>query len=239
MFKKSVFSILLSITPVIALATPYQVLMDDVESANWAPMHDGVGDLYDAMNVKQVDVTYTVKTTFGAAGTLLVDDPQFWEAAEYGDFHKAIFAPQGGSDVLEIEISGLNGHLIDLTQVVMGRWFPDGTNTLATDWKVFDDQWNEIFDATTVMTDYIDYSSNLNLGSFSTLRFQMGHDNWDNGVIAFTYDTDVENGVLDLRRDDISAPTPDITPTPVPAPATLALFVIGLGMLRIGKRARS
>ena len=37
----------------------YQVLMDDVVSSNWAPMHDGIGDLYDTNGVKQVEVTYT------------------------------------------------------------------------------------------------------------------------------------------------------------------------------------
>ena len=105
--KKSALGLTLLLIPAFAMATPYQILMDDVESANWAPMHDGVGDLYDTLSVKQVEVAYTVKTVFGVTGIVQEDDPQFWEAAEYGDFHKAIFAPVGGSDVLEIEISGL------------------------------------------------------------------------------------------------------------------------------------
>lgn len=223
------------------LAIPYQVLMDDVVSANWADMHDGVGDLYDTGSVKQIDVNYQERVTWGNSATG-DPDPQFWESLQYGNNHKAIFANQGGTEVLEVEINGLNGHTVELKQVILGRWYPDAINTLGSDWRLYDGAWNLLDSGNTVMTDFVDYFLNFNFGSFDTLRFQLGHDNWDNGIIGFTFDTDVANGVLDLVRDDIEAPTPNVPVTPpninVSEPSISALFALCIGLLMLRGRER-
>ena len=71
-----VAALTLGAAPLGASAVPYQVLMDDVVSGNWAPMHDGVGDLYDGASVKQVDVSYTERVDWGNSN-INDDDPQF------------------------------------------------------------------------------------------------------------------------------------------------------------------
>ncbi len=224
-----------------ASAVPYQVKMDAVDNlANWSTVDNGIGDLYDSTSTKQVDVTYRLRSGFGNTAALATD-PQFWNSLEYGDRHRAIFGPAGGVDVVDVEIAGLNGNLISLSQVIMGRWFPDGINTLGSDWRVYDDAWNLLASGNTVMTDFIDYTVGFNLGSYSAVRFQFGDDNWDNGIIAFTYTSDIV-GSLDMRLDRNDAPTvppPNPNPNPVPAPSSLLLALAALGALRWVTRARA
>jgi len=218
----------------------YTVSMDNVLNlANWATMDNGVGDLYDGNGDKQVEVTYTERVAFGntaPAGNAV----QFWNSLEYGDRHRAIFGNLGGTDVIEIEITGLNGNLIDLTQVIVGRWFPDGIDTLGSDWAIYDTSWNQLVSGFTEMTEFVDYSLDFNLGAHETVRFQLGDDNWDNGVIAFSYATDVADGVLDLSLDRVDDPTPEVEGSgpapednPVPAPTTVLLLALGLAGLRL------
>lgn len=226
----------------VAIAVPYQVHMDNVLNlSNWATMDNGVGDLYDGGGTKQVEVSYTERAGFG--NTAPSSDVQFWESLEYGDNHKAIFGNQGGVDVIEVEITGLNGHLIDLSQVIVGRWYPDGINTLGSDWAVYDGSWNLLASGSTLMTDFVDYFLNFSVGSFNTVRFQLGDDNWDNGIIAFTYETDVSGGTLDLDLNRVDDPTPNqpgsgpvSSGSSVPEPS--AILLIGLGLAGIGYQRR-
>lgn len=213
-----------------AMAIPYQVHMDNVDNLfNWSNMDDAIGDLYDTSGVKQVEVSYQERVTFGNSA-IGDPDPQFWQAPEYGDYHGALFANAGGVEVLEVEITGLNGNLVSLESVIMGRWYPDGINTLDSDWAAYDGDWNLLASGNTVMTEFIDYDIDLSTAKFETVRFQMGDDNWDNGLIAFTYDVDVV-GTLDMSIDGTDAPTPGVPgsgPTTVPAPMSLWFLLAGL-----------
>ncbi len=221
-----------------ALAIPYQMHMDNVDNLlNWSAMDDAIGDLYDASGTKQIEVSYAERVNFGNT-TFGDPDPQFWQAPEYGDGHAAMFANAGGTEVLEVEITGLNGNLVSLKEVVMGRWYPDGINTLGSNWAVYDDSWNLLASGNTLMTEYIDYTIDLSTALFETVRFQMGEDNWDNGLIAFTYETDVV-GTMDLSIDNNNTPTPSLPgsgpATAVPAPTSIGLLLLGL----LGMRARA
>lgn len=221
-----------------AFAIPYQMHMDNVDNLlNWSIMDDAVGDLYDGVGTKQIEVSYTERVNCGNT-TFGDPDPQFWQAPEYGDYHAAMFANSGGTDVLEVEITGLNGNLVSLKDVSMGRWYPDGVHTNDTNWAVYDGDWNLLMGGNTVMSDFIDYTVDLNTALFETVRFQMGDDNWDNGLIAFTYETDVV-GSMDLSIDNNHAPTPAITGSgaaSVPAPASIILLLAGLFGLRLISR---
>ena len=228
----------------VALAVPYQVHMDNVLNlANWATMDNGVGDLYDGGGTKQVEISYTERAGFG--NTAPSTDVQFWESLEYGDNHKAIFGNSGGVDVIEVEITGLNGHLIDLSQVIVGRWYPDGIDTLGSNWAVYDGDWNLLSDGFTLMTDFVDYFLDFSLGSFETVRFQLGDDNWDNGIIAFTYETDVSDGTLDLNLDRVDNPTPNLpgsgpsSPGTVPEPSAIILLGVGLAGISFARRRKA
>lgn len=224
-----------------ALATPYQMHMDNVDNLlNWSSMDDAIGDLYDGTGTKQVDVSYSERSNFGNT-TFSSPDPQFWQSPEYGDYHAAMFADLGGTEVLEVEITGLNGNLVSLKNVILGRWYPDGINTLASQWAAYDGDWNLLASGNTLMTEFIDYSIDLNTAMFETVRFQMGEDNWDNGLIAFTYETDVV-GVMDMSIDNSNTPTPGISgsgPVSVPAPASIAMLLSGLFGLAAMARKRT
>jgi hypothetical protein len=222
-----------------AFAIPYEMHMDNVDNLlNWSEMDDAVGDLYDGVGAKQIEVSYTERVNFGNT-TFGDPNPQFWQALEYGDYHAAMFADAGGTDVLEVEITGLNGNQVSLKDVTMGRWYPDGLNTNDTDWAVYDGDWNLLMGSNTVMSEFIDYTVDLNTALFETVRFQMGDDNWDNGLIAFTYETDVV-GSMDLSINDNHAPTPEITGSgtaaSVPEPASIILLLTGLFGLRLTSR---
>jgi hypothetical protein len=228
------------VTPAVwASPYTYQVSMDAVDNlANWATIDNGIGDLYDDASVKQVDVTYSLLANFGNAAALGTD-PQFWNSLEYGNRHRAIFGPSGGTDVLQIKIAGLNGNTIDLSQVVMGRWFPDPINTLGSDWRVYDGSWNLLASGDNLMSDFVDYPVSFNFGSLSTVYFQFGDDNWDNGVISFSYITDVR-GSLDMRLDRDDSPTvPAPSPNPVPAPSSLLLALAAVGLMGAVRRSKA
>ena len=197
--------------------TEYQVKMDEVESADWAYLTQDVGDLY-VNNNKQVDMTYRIRNNWGNAEDLTISDsykvPQFWQSTEYGKQHKAIFITDNtydGSWKLEIEIAGLNGNKVTLSQLVLGNWIKDNKpDALESTWRIYDGNWKLLKEGVSSMVDSKDYSYDFDFSKFSKIYIQLGKDNWDNGIISFSYKTGVADGVLDIRNDNQDSATPEI-----------------------------